>query len=117
MLMHGPRRGVLFAVGACLAAWMSGAPLLGSGFSATEPVTSSVAAVLSPLPAGVVQLLGLAGFWTHLLIVLTFLNFLPIGKHFHVITGLPNVFFKRLHPSAKLSTPNLDAEEFGAKVV
>lgn len=37
MLMHGPRRGVLFTVGACLAAWMSGAPLLGSGFSATEP--------------------------------------------------------------------------------
>ncbi|HEY9421703.1 MAG TPA: outer membrane protein transport protein [Thermoanaerobaculia bacterium] len=37
MLMHGPRRGVLFAVGACLAACLGGAPLFGSGFSATEP--------------------------------------------------------------------------------
>jgi Fe-S oxidoreductase len=45
------------------------------------------------------------------------LNFLPFGKHFHVITGLPNVYFKRLEPSGKLPTPNLEKEEFGAKTV
>ena len=28
-------------------------------------------------------------FWLHLVIVLVFLNFLPFGKHFHIITGAP----------------------------
>lgn len=95
----------------------------GQGFYAFEPVTSAVAAALSPLPDGALHGLGLACFWLHLIIVLTFLNFLPHGKHFHVIVGLVNVFMKRLPPvagatvssSAKLSTPNLEKEEFGAK--
>ena len=41
-------------------------------------------------------------FWLHLVVILLFLNFLPIGKHFHVITALPNVFFRRLPPEARL---------------
>lgn len=32
----------------------------------------------------------------HELIFFTFLCFLPLGKHFHVITSLPNVFFMKL---------------------
>ena len=41
--------------------------------------------------------LGTAGYWIHCIILLCFLNLLPIGKHFHVITGLPNVFFQRMN--------------------
>ena len=41
---------------------------------------------------------GAATFWLHLVIILLFLNFLPFGKHFHVITALPNVFCRRLPP-------------------
>ncbi len=91
------------------------------GFSAWEPVTSAVGMLLRPVPTDVLHTLGVVCFWTHLLIIGTFLNFLPYGKHFHVITGLPNVFFRRLQgkpgasSSAKLSTPNLEKEEFGAK--
>ena len=48
---------------------------------------------------------------------MAFLNFLPLGKHFHMITGLPNVYFKRLTPSGQLSKPNLEAEEFGVKTI
>jgi Fe-S oxidoreductase len=90
-----------------------------------EPVTSAVGLLLAGVPDGALHWLGLLSFWTHLLIVVVFLNFLPWGKHFHVIVGLPNVFLKRLPPedkptissSAKLSTPNLEKEEFGAKVI
>lgn len=32
-------------------------------------------------------------YWSHIFIVLTFLNMLPGSKHFHVITSLPNSFF------------------------
>ena len=35
-------------------------------------------------------------YWLHILPFFFFLNFLPLGKHFHIITALPNLFFKRL---------------------
>ena len=34
-------------------------------------------------------------YWLHLLSFFFFLNFLPLGKHFHIITSLPNIFFKK----------------------
>lgn len=80
-----------------------------------EPVTTLVAMAMQGLPREATILIGQGGFWIHLAIILAFLNFLPLGKHFHVITGLFNVFLRRLTPSGKLSTPNLEKEEFGAK--
>jgi Fe-S oxidoreductase len=56
-----------------------------------------------------------AAWWVHNLVVLTFLNFLPVAKHFHVITSLPNVFFAKLEPRGALSKPVYDdtTEVFG----
>ncbi len=42
------------------------------------------------------------GFWTHGALVLLFLNLLPHSKHFHVITAIPNVFFRSLDPPGRL---------------
>ncbi len=97
----------------------------GITWSAWEPVTSLFTRATAGLSPEALDTLGLFSFWTHLAIVVTFLNFLPYGKHFHVIVGLPNVFLQKLAPldrpaissSAKLSTPNLEKEEFGAKVL
>jgi Fe-S oxidoreductase len=93
--------------------------------TAFEPITSFVWQLTQGLPRDTMHLIGVIGFWVHLTIIVTFLNFLPHGKHFHVVVGLVNVFMKRLPPtegqtistSAKLSTPNLEKEEFGAKVI
>ena len=55
--------------------------------------------------------------WTHLLAVLGFLNYLPFSKHLHVITAIPNVFFSSLEPPGRLAKLNLEdenAEQFGA---
>jgi Fe-S oxidoreductase len=42
------------------------------------------------------------------------LNFLPLAKHFHVITSLPNVFFRKLEPIGQLSKQDLEnATTFG----
>ncbi|WNG30993.1 (Fe-S)-binding protein [Cystobacter fuscus] len=100
-------------------------PLATGNFVWWEPVTSVFGMVMRPMGYPVAHALGLAGFWIHLAIILAFLNFLPVGKHFHVITGLPNVFFQRLAPkddprttqSSKLTTPNLEKEEFGAATI
>jgi Fe-S oxidoreductase len=35
-------------------------------------------------------------YWLHLLAFFFFLNLLPISKHFHIITALPNVFLRKL---------------------
>ena len=65
------------------------------------------------LSLGAVHALGLAGFWLHLLIIVTFGNFLPYGKHFHIITGLPNVYLRALPPGAS-ALRKLDLEAEGA---
>src|SRR5882762_1373226 len=55
-----------------------------------------------------------AGVLLHIAIVMSFLNFLPMGKHFHIITGLPTVFFQRLTPMGQLSKLDLEhTEKFG----
>src|SRR5437868_3690747 len=54
------------------------------------------------------------GLLVHIAIVMAFLNFLPLGKHFHIITGLPTVFFQRLTPQGQLSKLDLEnSEKFG----
>ena len=59
-----------------------------------------------------------AGILAHITIVMAFLNFLPLGKHFHIITGLPNVYFQRLTPQGQLSKIDLEnSEKFGSATV
>jgi Fe-S oxidoreductase len=58
--------------------------------------------------------IGRVGWWLHTIQILVFLNFLPLGKHFHVITGLPNVFVQRLEPQYRPSKLDLEnSETFG----
>jgi Fe-S oxidoreductase len=45
---------------------------------------------------------GAVGFWIHVSLVFLFLNYLPYGKHFHVITSLPNVVLRDLNPPGRL---------------
>ena len=40
------------------------------------------------------------GWWLHNVTVLVFLCLLPLTKHFHVLTGIPNVFLGKLPPAA-----------------
>ena len=65
-----------------------------------EPVSNLVSHLI---PAGAAATIVAVGFWMHNLIVLTFLNLLPLSKHFHIITAIPNVFFGSLRPRGALS--------------
>lgn len=58
--------------------------------------------------------------WTHMVLVLAFLNYLPYSKHLHVLTSVPNVYFTSLKPRGALAPINLEAEtveKFGASDV
>ena len=90
------------------------------GFDAGAPAGSLGALALRGLPASAARAVGVGAFWLHLAVVLLFLNFLPHGKHFHVLTALPNVFLRALPPaSAAPRTLDLEAEgeTFGTRTV
>src|SRR5262245_37662642 len=75
-----------------------------------EPVSWLVSGVLGDAAVP----LGHGAWWVHNLIILTFLNFLPTAKHFHVITSIANVFWKKLEPLGALSKMDLEnATTFG----
>ena len=42
--------------------------------------------------------------WTHIVLIFIFANYLPYSKHFHVFMSVPNVFLSRLDPLGKLDT-------------
>ena len=69
------------------------------------PVSVGTAALISGMSANASGNTMVCMFWLHIITQLTFLNFLPLGKHFHIITSLPNVFLKNLgypHEKPKL---------------
>ena len=68
-----------------------------------SPAGSAFAALFKNLGPTALITIAHMGFWTHSSLVLLFLNLLPHSKHFHVITAIPNVFFKTLGPPGRLS--------------
>lgn len=98
-----------------------------SGRPAAERMIAPAAALVSlaiePASAPVRDNLYYLGFWLHSAIVLLFLNLLPYGKHFHVLTVLPNVYFRnldgigRLRPVADIEGKLEREEPLGARTV
>lgn len=43
------------------------------------------------------------GWWGHLIIVLTFMNYLPYSKHFHIFLAFPNVWYSNLDAKGRFS--------------
>ncbi len=71
------------------------------------------------LDPGTARAVASGSFFLHLALILVFLNVLPYGKHFHILTALPNVFFARLPPAAALRKLDLEAQDasYGAATV
>lgn len=60
------------------------------------PASSLIAAVLSGSTTPFIKCIHIWSYWLHILTFFFFLDFLPLGKHFHIITALPNVFLRKL---------------------
>ena len=54
--------------------------------------------------------------WSHLLVVLGFLVYLPASKHLHIITAAPNVWSAKTAPSGKLEKLEIDLEAPEAEI-
>jgi len=58
--------------------------------------------------------------WTHIVLIFAFLNYLPYSKHLHILASVPNVFFSTLKPYGEIPRLDLEAEnveKFGASDV
>lgn len=67
------------------------------------PAASLVAMAIQDLPGMAKAALHHIGFWAHSILVLAFLNFLPFGKHFHILTIIPQVYTANPQPRGRLA--------------
>jgi Fe-S oxidoreductase len=47
-------------------------------------------------------------YWTQMVVVFGFLVLLPAGEHFHIVTALPVLFFRRGRPANRVSRVDID---------
>lgn len=83
----------------------------GEELTYTEPVASGIAAIFSFLPASAAAVVFYVMWWAHLLILLTFLVYVPQSKHFHLIVSPINVYMNRLDRTGTLTPIDFEALE------
>lgn len=80
--------------------------LTGGELAGIYPVAVLLASLFKGLNAESFKIVYEVSWWTHILLIFFFANYLPYSKHFHVFMSVPNVFLSRLDPLGKL--PNMD---------
>ena len=87
------------------------------GVQGARFLSSVFVPLYSGTDAGTVRVFYEIFWWSHIILVLAFLNYLPYSKHLHVLTSVPNVYFSSLKPRGALRPINLEeegVEKFGA---
>jgi len=59
--------------------------------------------VFGGMSEGTLHVLERIGWWGHIMMVFTFLNYLPISKHLHILLAFPNTFFSNLKPKGQFT--------------
>lgn len=82
-----------------------------------KPVSSALSKIIYN-EASTAELFYEIFWWSHIIIIFAFLNYLPYSKHLHVLSSIPNVFFSNLEPERntlkKLDLEDENANQFGA---
>ncbi len=83
-----------------------------------RPISAGLSPVIFSGNTNAAQITYEVFWWSHIILVLGFLNFLPYSKHLHVLTSIPNTFFANLDPIRntikKLDLEDESVETFGA---
>jgi len=84
--------------------------------AASMPVSSAVAGLLSAFPrTSFLEPFALSCWWLHAIVLLLFMNYLPHSKHMHILTAIPNCFFKSLDkPNTQPRETFVKGGSFGA---
>lgn len=62
------------------------------------PISNALQSLYASADASTTHLYARVFWWIHALILLFFLNYLPYSKHLHILTSLPNCFFRSFTP-------------------
>lgn len=86
-----------------------------SGSGSISPAGNLLSEVIKGLGknAAGIKLIHHVGWWIHLSTLLFFLVYLPLSKHFHIITAIFNIFFKSLKKGGLKKIDIETAENFG----
>lgn len=74
------------------------------------PAASIASLLMSRMLGETLVLVYIWSFWIHNIALLFFLCYLPVSKHFHVITAIPNVFFFNRTPGGEVKPPRYGVE-------
>ena len=113
LLYDAARFNIIKNYGSSLLPWFNH-PQYGAEFLWT-PLANLLSLCLGNFSLGASVATLTISYWLHIVTVLVFLCFLPMGKHAHVLTALPNVFLMSLNsphtPVAKLDLEDEQAWE------
>lgn len=82
------------------------------------PVSNKLSVLFASIAESDVHIMSRVFWWIHAIMLLFFLNYLPYSKHLHILTALPNCFFRS--PKLVSTVPRLKfskGEEFGVSKV
>jgi Fe-S oxidoreductase/nitrate reductase gamma subunit len=84
--------------------YIASATLEGRDIHGFFPVSVRLSTWFAFPSAGTNMLMHEINWWTHILVIFFFANYLPYSKHFHVFMSVPNVFLSRMEPLGKINT-------------
>jgi Fe-S oxidoreductase len=90
--------------------------------AAWSPVANALSGIFRAMPSSAARASERVLAWTHVLLVLGFLAYLPKSKHLHILTAAPNVYLAKNGPGGRLEPLRIDLEgpeddlRFGAAV-
>ena len=74
------------------------------------PISNALGQALAPVSVEAGHRGAQLGYWLHVLVLLTFLNYLPYSKHIHLLGALPNIF-TRNRSDRRMDLPKLNLED------
>ena len=83
-------------------------------------VAAGLAIPLRAFASGPALEAGFAAFWwAHMVLVASFLVYLPFSKHLHIATAFPNIWLRKLRPRGELPSVDLEDEQatFGVRTI
>jgi Fe-S oxidoreductase len=78
--------------------------------AAWTPVSRVVSLIFEPMGPGAQGSFHQLFLWSHVIVILGFLAYIPYSKHLHIVTSSINVFFSRTKPMGKLRKLGIDLE-------
>ncbi len=78
--------------------------------AAWTPISNALAQAFEPMNPSVLRVYEQLFLWSHLLLILGFLVYIPYSKHLHILTSSINVFFSNTKPRGYLTPLRIDVD-------